>query len=122
MGDLRQLHPGEWGRLKDVFVSEFGTDAMPDPESTLVFAEFDGDSLVCFFMLERVTHAGPFYVAPEYRNRGLALAMAWQAERMTAGQELYIAATRKGVEKMCADFGLTRVRGTLWRKEKANVW
>lgn len=115
---MTTLPPERWHELAEVFRGEFGTDEMPDPERTEIRAEFDSEgSVMCFYLLERVVHAGPFYVAPGWRGRGLAREMAQEALRLTEGEEGYIAATRPEVEHLAGDLGLVRITGSLWCKE-----
>jgi GNAT superfamily N-acetyltransferase len=119
--ELKKLPPSEWGQLKAVFVEEFGTDEMPDPATTEIYAAYDGGRLICFFPLETVVHAGPFWVRPAYRGTGLAREMAEEALKLTEGREGYITATRPEIEHLAEDLGLTKIKGTLWCKEAGHV-
>jgi GNAT superfamily N-acetyltransferase len=117
----RLLSPKEWPRLKEIFASEFGTDEMPDPATTEIYAGTEGDEVICFFMRERVVHAGPFYVAPEHRGQGLARRMAEQALEMSRGEEVYVSVTTPEAKHLAESLGLTRIAGTLYCKEKEDV-
>ena len=118
MSDFLQLPPSEWWQLRKVFVSEFGTDEMPDPDRFEVYAKLEEGQIIAFFMLERrVVHGGPFWVAPEHRGNGLAREMAEEAFRLTAGEKGYISATTPEIDHLADSLGLTPIRGRLWHKE-----
>lgn len=112
------LDPQDWGWLKEVFVSEFGTDEMPDPRRTEIRVLWGDDGeIAAFYLTEVVKHAGPFWVREQDRGKGLARQMAEEALALAEGQEGYIAATVPAVEHLAESLGLVRVRGSLWCKE-----
>jgi GNAT superfamily N-acetyltransferase len=115
--EMTTLPPEYWQALKPVFVSEFQTDEMPDPETTEVRAVLEPDGRVaCFYLNERdITHASAFWVAPDLRGMGLARLMAEDALSRAEG-EGYIAAMTPEAEHLAESLGLTRIAGTLWRK------
>jgi GNAT superfamily N-acetyltransferase len=115
------LPPSEWGQLKEVFVRDFGTDETPDPETAEVYALREGGEVVCFFLLERVLHAGPFWVRERDRGKGLGRKMAEAAMRIAGDREGYIAATVPEAERLAESLGMVRIKGSLWCKEAGNV-
>lgn len=118
---MELLLPEEWPRLRSVLLEQFGVKELPDPATAEVYASFEGDTPICFFIMERVTHAGPFYVHPVLRGRGLARMMAQMAVELTEGQEVYISSTTPEVGHIAESLGLVPVVGRLWCKEKTDV-
>ena len=114
---IEELEPDEWWRLGVVFVEEFGTQEVPDPKRTKIYVGVEDGRVVGFFLMERVIHAGPFWVAPNHRGKGVARRLAEEALRLAEGEEGYIAATRPEVEHLAESLGLTKIEGSLWCKE-----
>lgn len=115
-----QIPPSDWPKLQAMFVRDFGTDELPDAETTEIYAEVDESGIVGLFLLERVVHM-TLLVSPEHRGNGVARRLASEALKLTEGREGYISATRPEIEHLAEDLGLTRVEGALYCKEKTHV-
>ncbi len=117
--NFETLKPSEWHRLAPVFSAEFGARELPDPSLSILRAGLnERGGIACCYLLERVVHAGPFWVSPERRGAGLARLMVGDAVRLTAGAEVYTAATTPAATHLCESLGLVKVKGTLFCKER----
>ena len=108
--------------LRPALLREFGVGCLPDPRTSEVYAALDGRvEPACFFVMERVRHAGPFVVREDLRGRGLARAMAERALSLGGSEEGYISALTPEANHLAESLGLVRVDGTLWCKERSDV-
>ncbi len=80
MSDLlvRQLLPEEWQRLLPFYLEQGAS--LPPPE-TAVIAEYKGH-IVGLFALNVLLHAGPVWVAREWRGQGISDRMGQQLDEL----------------------------------------
>lgn len=76
----RRIPPEEWHRLREVYESN-GMPLPPAERNSGVIAEVDGQ-IVGHQGLHTLLHAGPLWVAPEWRGRGVSDGMNFEIERI----------------------------------------
>jgi GNAT superfamily N-acetyltransferase len=62
----------QWDIVAPIVRSEFHNEMPKRPESDSFIARFDGDRLAAFLHVEQLFHFNSLYVAPEYRDEGIA--------------------------------------------------
>ncbi|HLG97143.1 MAG TPA: GNAT family N-acetyltransferase [Bryobacteraceae bacterium] len=76
---IRLLPDSEWARLKDIYAAN-GWE-LPSPEhNRAVVAEHAGE-IIGMWGMNAIAHAGPLYVAPEFRKQGIAVLLGRGVER-----------------------------------------
>lgn len=114
----RQLPATEWEKLTDIYRAH--SDELPPAEqNTAVVAEVDG-RIVGLWGLNVVLHAGPLWVAPEWRGRGVSDQMGAAIEKLAhdLGSKGYLMfPSNQHAERAAARAGLTPVDWKVYRKE-----
>lgn len=109
---MRELPPREWSRLKQIF-HNYGCH-VPDNGHIVVLEE--GKRIVGFQCLHRVWHAGPAWIAPEYRGQGLWQHMQRKVEGLLEHDDFYYQFGTKENESALVRFGLLPMGWTVWGK------
>ena len=114
----RQLPAAEWEKLTEVYRSQ--SDELPPAEqNTAVVAEVDG-RIVGMWGLNLVLHAGPLWVAPEWRGKGVSDQMGAAVEQLARnlGAKGYLMfPSNEHAERAAARAGLTPAQLKVYRKE-----
>ena len=70
----RQISPDEWGRLQEIY-RENGAELPEAERNTAIVAEVAG-RVVGMWGINLVIHAGPLWVDPEWRGKGVSDGMS----------------------------------------------
>jgi hypothetical protein len=110
----RFLERSEHGKVASIFARE---NCAITPTMRIFVGEDDGE-IVSFQCLHQVWHAGPVWVKPELRGRGLWLKMQRQFERtLPSGFSFYQFGTMKNGSQL-RRLGLHPLGWTVWLKVK----
>jgi hypothetical protein len=109
---LRYLSEDERHRVAEVF-AEYGCN--PPDNGKILVDERDG-KIVALQCLHQVLHAGPVWIAPEFRGQGLWPEMQKKLESdMEPGTFFYQFGTEKN-ESRLRELGLTPMGWNVWGK------
>lgn len=113
----RWLNVDEYPQLAPYFAEH---DApLPRPELSQVYAAFEGDKLIAFWVLQGVLHAEPLYITPEHRGNGKLLVSLMQGiEPYVRNETVMVLAETIEVEVMCERLGLVRLPYPAYLKVK----
>lgn len=98
------------------FLMEFGEPDLPEGTVTTSVLR-NGDEIIGCVMSEQVTHVGPFYVKPEFRNGTAGGLLIRHAIQSANGSEIHVVAMNPETEKQCERMNMEKVEGSLWIRE-----
>jgi hypothetical protein len=104
----RLLQPFEYYLLAKEFDKR--NAPLPQPHLSQVYAAFDGDRLVAFWVLQAVLHAEPLWIDEEYRgNPGLAAGLLQRVEPYMRNETVMVLAESEEVEFMLQRLGFEKM-------------
>ena len=115
---VRLIKPEEWAALEKVFLEEGGQ--MPDPAASTAAVAFDERGLAGFWTLQRCWHAGPLWVRPDLRGKGLWRKLHAAIDALFSrrkGSGYYSFSGEPKVEAIFRDLGYRDLGYTVWAKE-----
>lgn len=117
---LRQLPPDEWGRLAAAPGPLHG-QSLPPTDNARVLVVEDRGQIVAYWVVSAMVHLDPLYIAPEYRQPHLSLALLGLLKHTLdeAGVSFAFAVIGEGEGQavnagLATRLGLERVRGDLY--------
>lgn len=114
----RQLPAEEWDRLETIYRQQ--SDALPEAaQNTAIVAECDG-RIVGMWGINLVAHAGPLWVDPEWRGKGVSDQMNAALNELLrdAGAKGYLMfPSNEASEKVAVRVGLTLTGWKVYKKE-----
>jgi len=116
--ELRLIRPEEWAQLAPIFEQEGGR--LPDPSRATAAVAFDEKGLAGFWTLQQMYHAGPLWIRPDLRGKGLWRKLHAVIDGLfhrQPGTGYYSFAGEPKVEAIFRQLGYTAVPYTLWKKE-----
>jgi len=115
--EIRLINPEDWQDLAAVFAAEGGR--LPDPESTGAIA-FDEKGLAGFWAVQLAVHAGPLWIRPDLRGRGLWRKLHAVIDGLfqkRPGSGYYSFSGSRKVEAIFQKLGYKDLGYTVWTKE-----
>lgn len=117
--EIRVIKADEWEKIRGVFEQEGGK--LPNPHfSTAIVAEDEGE-IVGFWCLELVPHAGPLYVSPIYRGKGLHKELMAEMEKKLMnhqrGTGFYVFSDTERTDHICEQAGMKEMGWKVWKRE-----
>jgi RimJ/RimL family protein N-acetyltransferase len=113
----RQLPEAEWPRLREAYAGLGGEVPSADLK-TAVVAEFEG-KIIGLTGIDLVVHAGPRWVAPHWRRRGIALEMGRKVDEVlkAGGAEGYLVfPSNPASEGLCQRLGLEKLPWSVYKR------
>ena len=102
---IRLLLPETWAELAPVFEAE--GISLPCPEMARILVAQEGDKTIGFLVIQLQPHLEPLYVIPEYRNQGIAQALAKAAVQLfVPGASFFAFSPREGIDHLAEQAGL----------------
>lgn len=98
-----------WGQIN---FAEWGE---PEPPEGEIRGIIENGEIVAWYLIEPVTHCGPFRVKDE-RQGYLGGYLIRDAAEQTPVKGTYIAATTEQAVKMCEKMGMTEIAGKLFAR------
>lgn len=80
----RPVEARDYDQIKDIYEAERGV--IPPPGCFGGIVALDGDRVVGYWGAEVVLHAGPLWVAPEYRNKRVWYALGKHLQKFFKGR------------------------------------
>jgi GNAT superfamily N-acetyltransferase len=115
---IRRLPPEEWEKLRSAYASQ-GAELPPPEQNTAIVAEADG-KIVGLWGINLTVHAGPLWVDPEWRGKGVPDAMSGSLDeliRSFGGRGYLMFPSNKGSEQVAVRMGLRPVNWKIYVKE-----
>jgi GNAT superfamily N-acetyltransferase len=115
---FRQLPADEWEKLREVYRGQ-SDDLPPAGQNTAIVAEVDGQ-IIGMWGVNLVVHAGPLWVDPAWRGKGISDQMGTQVEELVRklGASGYLMfPSNAGAEKVATRLGLEQPGWKVYRKE-----
>ena len=115
--EVRLLRRTEWELLKPIFDEQGGN--MPNA-SAIAAVAMDEKGLAGFWTLQMMWHAGPLWIRPDLRGKGLWRRLHTCIHRLFiqhAGTGYYSFSGEPRMEHVFTELGYTKLPYTLWKRE-----
>jgi hypothetical protein len=87
------------------------------PTNGFILVGYEGSEIICFQAFHQVNHAGPVWIKPEHRGKGLWAPLQQEMEaKLAPGTHFYQFGTRENVTQL-RRMGLTALNWTVWEKK-----